>query len=309
MNEENKFARKKTRVTLEKLTQIRGLYREGMPIVEIARVTGLHRHTIRTYIKEKFEDVVADEARKDLLTKALEQHFKQIREFAQHKLRSQITASVPQTEKKQINDLDSISIDGTMGLPERGTPQYMAEEWHRMYYPSPRESHLMKSLRTHTKESNFWTYYDKFRQKVSVYENLTKNMWNWLDEQIRNESGEVFGPEGIKSFQEMVFGNILNATSTDQDVEPDVTIRISPSNNGITPITKTKDSPISLYAKQLLKQAQERTEWSKLKSATDKLTGDDSQRELKQLVRDIDEALVSIELMYAFPNRCELCPI
>lgn len=309
MNEEKKPIRKKTRVTLEKMTEIRRLYREGMPIIDIAKATGLHRHTVRTYIKEKFEDVVADEARKESLVKALEQHFKDIKEFAQHNFRTQLNASLPQPEQKELRDAGLISTDGMMGLPDKGTPQYMAEEWLRIYHPSSRDNHLMKSLRVHTKESTFWTYYDKFRRIVVAYENQSKKLWEWLEEQVNNEPPEKYSPRDTASFRKMVFGNILRASSGDEAEEPDLTIQNATSGDGIMPIIKAKDSRISLYAKQLLEQARERTEWADLKAVTKELMSNDSQRELKRLAREINEGLVGIELMHAFPGRCELCPV
>jgi len=309
MSEEKKPPRKKTRVTLEKLTEIRRLYREGMPIVEIAEATGLHRHTVRTYIKEKFEDVVADEARKESLLEALKQHFKDIAEFARNDLRMQVNASVPQPEKKELPDTGSISTDGIMGLPGRGTPQYMAEEWLRMYRLSSLDSHLMKSLRVHTKESTFWTYYDKLRRIISAYENQSEKLWEWLQEEIINVPPEKYSPWDTASFKKMVFGNVLIATSCKEAEEPDLTMRDDTDSDGIMPVIKAKDSPVSLCAKQLLEQARQRPEWADLKAATEELISSDRQRELKRLAREIDEGLVGIELMHAFPGRCELCPV
>lgn len=309
MSEQKKPLRKRTRVTMEKLTEIRRLFGEGISIIEIARSTGLHRHTVRTYIKEKFEDVVADEARKQSLVKGLELHFQDIAKFAQNNLKAQLNASVPQPEEISNRYAGSISINGMMGLPARGTPQYMAEEWLRMYYPSPRDSHLMKSLRIHTKESAFWIHWDKFRKIVSAYEVSSKKLWEWLEEQLSNVPPENYSPWDPASFRKIVFGNILRASSSNEVEEPDLTIKSSPGSDGIIPIVKTKDSPLSIYTKELLDQTRKRPDWASLKAATKELMGSDNQHELKRLAREIDKALVVIELMHAFPGHCEVCPV
>ena len=76
-------------------------------------------------------------------------------------------------------------------------------------------------------------------------------------------------------------------------------------------IDKDEDSSRALYdhLSLLLDEAQARPEWEKMGSAAIQLAGKDCQRELRRLAREIDGALVSIELMHAFPGHCELCPV
>ena len=63
------------------------------------------------------------------------------------------------------------------------------------------------------------------------------------------------------------------------------------------------------YLFELLQQAQQRQGWTKLLSSTAELGRKETQLELRRIAREIDTALVSIELMHAFPGRCSLCPV
>lgn len=308
MDDEKKPPRKRTRVTMEKLTKIRQLFREGMPIVQIATETDLHRHTVRTYLKEKFEDVVSDEARKESLLEGVKLHFKDLAGFASKNLRQQLAASLPQFQRKAVRDPKSISTDGMIGIPGTGTPQYMAEEWARMYYSSLRDKHLLRSLRVHTKESTLWTHWDRLRKVVAAYENTSKEVREWLTEQVENIPAEKYSPLDTVSFRNLVFGNILLVSSGNEPRAHELSVEGSASN-GIAPTIKSKESPLSTLAMELLDEAHKKLAWSALEHARKDLSGSDTQRELKSLVRKIDESLVGIELMHAFGGRCELCPV
>ena len=308
MDNEKKPRRTKPRVTLEQLTNIRQLYREGKAIVEIAKETGLHRHTVRTYLKEKFEDVVADEARKELLIEGLKLHFQDITRFALQDLRQQLAASLPQSQQKTIHDQKSISTDGMIGIPGTGTPPYMAEEWARMHDQSPKYYHLISSLRIHTKESSLWIYWDRLRKALSAYENVSRELWAWLDEQVGNMSAKNYSPLDTTSFRNFVFGNILLVSGGSEPRAYDLSVDGS-STEGIAPIIRSKESPLSTLVMELLDEARAKTGWSALEKATKELMNADTQDKLKDHVRKIDESLVGIELMHAFPGHCELCPV
>ena len=308
MDNEKKPRRTKPRVTLEQLTNIRQLYREGKAIVEIAKETGLHRHTVRTYLKEKFEDVVADEARKELLIEGLRLHFQDITRFALQDLRQQLAASLPQSQQKTIHDQKSISTDGMIGIPGTGTPPYMVEEWDRMYYLSPRYNQLMQSLRVHTKGSTLWTHWDRLRKAVADYENSSKEIREWLTEQVGNIPAKNYSPLDTTSFRNFVFGNILLVSGGSEPRAYDMSSD-SGSHDGILLIVKGKGSPLSSLENNLLDEARKKAAWTKLEKATKELVGNDKQREFKGFVRKIDESLVGIELMHAFPGHCELCPV
>ncbi|MFC1861777.1 hypothetical protein ACFLT4_07470 [Chloroflexota bacterium] len=308
MDDEKKPRQTKSRVTLEQLTRIRQLYREGKPIVEIARATELHRHTVRTYIKEKFEDVIADEARKESLIEGLKAHFQDISSFALKDLRHQLNASLPQSQEKAVSDSGSISTDGVIGIPGRGTPKYMVEEWARMYVHSLKYNHLMNSLRLHTKESTLWTHWDRLRKVLSAYENLSMEIWEWLNELIGNIPAEKYHPMDIDSLKKLVFGNILLVSRGSEPQSHDLFVG-SGSTDGIAPIIKSRESALSTLEKDLLDEACKKQAWSALEEATKELLDSDTQGKLKGLVRKIDESLVGIELMRAFPGHCELCPV
>ena len=309
MDDEKKPPRRRTRVTMEQLTQLRQLFREGMHIVQIADATGLHRHTVRTYIKEKFEDVVADEARKQSLMDGVKLHFQDITGFALKNLRQQLAASLPQHQQKVVRDPGSISTDGMIGLSGTGTPQYMAAEWARMYDPSaPGYKHLMRSLRVHTKESTLWVPWDRLRKVVAAYENSSKEIREWLTEQIGNIPAEKYHLMDTDSFTKLVFGNILLVSSGNEPRVHDLSVDSS-STEGIAPTVRSKESPLSTLAMELLDEARKKPAWSALEKAMEDLSDSDTQHQLKSLIREIDESLVGIGLMHVFGGRCELCPV
>ena len=309
MDNEKKPPRKKTRVTMEKLTQIRQLFREGMPIVQIADATGLHRHTVRTYIKEKFEDVISDEARKESLMEGVKLHFQDITGFALKDLRQQLAASLPQHQQKVVRDPESISTDGMIGIPGTGTPQYMAEEWTRMYDPStPGYSHLMRSLRIHSKASTLWVPWDRLRKIVAAYENTSKEIRKRLAEEIENIPAKKYSPLDTASFRNRVFGNILLVSGGGEPRVHDLSVD-EDSSDGIAPTVRSKESPLSILATELLDEARKKAAWSDLENTMKDLSGSDTQHKLKSLIREIDESLVGIGLMHVFGGRCELCPV
>jgi len=308
MNDRKQPKGKKPRVTMEQLTDIRRYYREGLPVTQIAEKTKLHRHTVRTYIKEKFEDVIADEARKAVLMEGLQQHYRDLADFTRLNLRSQLDASVPQSQKEAVHSPGSISTDGIMALPFKGTPQYMAQEWIRMYPPSPREDHLMRSLRAHTKASGIWTHWDKWRKIVSAYRDSSKKLWERLDEKIKNKPQKMYHPLSMKSFREQAFGNILRITGSDNVDEPEITMDDAPGD-GIAPVVKSKESPLTTLLKDIIDEARGEPEWSSLIEATAAVKENRIQEELRSLACKIDAELVSVELMHAFSGRCELCPV
>ena len=308
MNDRKPPKGKKPRVTVEQLTDIRRYYREGLPVTQIAEKTRLHRHTIRTYIKEKFEDVIADEARKSVLMEGLQQHYRDLSDFARLNLRAQLDASVPQSRKETAHAPGSISTDGIMALPFKGTPQYMAQEWIRMYPPSPRADHLMKSLRAHTKASGIWTHWDKWRKIVSAYRDSSKKLWERFDEKIKNKPQKMYHPLDMDSFREHAFGNILRIIDSDGSNEPEI-ITVDTAGDGILPIVKSKDSQLTVLLKDIIDEVRGLPEWSSLIKATATLKYNIIQEELRRLARKIDAELVSVELMHAFSGRCELCPV
>lgn len=63
------------------------------------------------------------------------------------------------------------------------------------------------------------------------------------------------------------------------------------------------------YRRSLLNEAKNTPEWSAMNSAAIELMKKERQLQLRHIAREIDYALAAIELMRAFPGRCELCPV
>ena len=74
---------------------------------------------------------------------------------------------------------------------------------------------------------------------------------------------------------------------------------------------KDADGSVALYKHLcgILDEAQKRSEWTALRSATEELKCRESQLELRRIAKEVDYALVSVELMHALPGRCHLCPV
>jgi len=58
----------------------------------------------------------------------------------------------------------------------------------------------------------------------------------------------------------------------------------------------------------VIEEVKKRPEWDPIVSAMSKLKSKKSQSDLRRIARDMDRELVAIELMYAFPGRCQICP-
>jgi len=67
-------------------------------------------------------------------------------------------------------------------------------------------------------------------------------------------------------------------------------------------------SPSSRYMAMVIEEVKKRPEWDPIVSAMSKLKSKKSQSDLRRIARDMDRELVAIELMYAFPGRCQICP-
>lgn len=312
MAEQRDSEKKKPRVSREDLTKIKRLYQEGKSIAEIVSVTGFHRHTIRRHLRERAEDIVAESVRREVLTEALKQHFSDLSEYARTGLRARLDSSVPQSEQRKARTEDrSITTDGLLGMPYRGTPEYMAEEWLRMYHPSPKEKHLQKALRDHSKESSIWIGWDRWRETVFAYEKSSWAFRDWLVENVENVSLDNISPLDRDSFVDLAFGNILRIALGEKPAGRDNTVKDTVTGDVIQPPVLSDDispSPLSKYLVEVLMEAQKRPAWPELVAATEQLSSGERQRDLRRLAGEIDEALVSVELTHAFPGHCELCP-
>lgn len=313
MAEQGDAEKKKPRVSREELTRIKRLYQEGKSIAAIAEKTGFHRHTIRRHLKEKSEDIVAESVRREVLIEAVKKHFNELSDYAQTDLKARLDSSVPQNQqRKDRMEAGPITTDGLLGMPHLGTPGYMAKEWLRVYYPLPREKHLLKALMEHTKGSSMWIGWDQWRDIVSAYEKSSRSLRDWLVEYIEDVPPRNIAPLDRDSFVALAFGNMLRIAGGEKPMGRETIIRGTVPGEDIQPTITEDDaspSPLSKYMAEILAEAKKRPEWPDLVAATEQLATGEGQRELRRLAREIDEALVSVELTYAFPGHCELCPV
>lgn len=302
-------ADRRVRVTPEKLMDIKRLFREGWSVTDIAREVNVHRHTVKTHLKEKMEEIVADEARKQVWVGGLQEHFRETSGFARKRFKSRYDASVPEVlRKEEPRSVKPVYTDGLMGIPCKEKPRYMAREWERMYRPLPRYQHQLRSLREHTPESELWTHCDRWQKKVSAYEKISKEFLAWLETGVSDDPPPGIGPAVIESFQTGLFGNILRVAAGWELYSTDVDD--SPSEGGWQqPLVKSKESEISRYIEATIEAAKKQDGWPGFESAARELLSQDSQRELRRIAGEIDFAVAGIGLMKVFPNRCPLCPV
>jgi hypothetical protein len=308
---------KKARITEEQITEMKRMLREGKSISAIAQAIGCHRQTVRIHLKEKQRDIVADEVRKQLLTEELISHFRQLGEFAQIGLRSRLNASLPRYERPESQELrkrGSILLGGMMGLPCFGSAMDMKEEWMRLYRPSHKESHLLQALREHTRDLLLWMHWDNWRRKVSNYESAGIKLLEWVEERTEAALFDRIEPTRIESIRWWLFGNFL-LMADNQKHEGLDTFRKSVIDPEGMIIGRDPDADrdgskaLFDYLTEILEDVQKRPEWILLCSATVELKQKESQIELRRIAKDIDYALVSVELMHAFPGHCHLCPV
>jgi len=294
----------KKRITEEKITDMKRLYLEGMTISAIAEKLGVHRQTVTGYVAPKKRDIVADDVRKQLLADELRNHFNQLNRFIREDIRKQLNASAPGETAVQ----ETISTAGVLGFPYSGAgaPRYITDEWNRMYTLPPREQHLLKSIRQHTRDSKLWVHWNQWRKKVAPFEGASRALWEWLGDKL-----EVEPPDDIRDIETVrswVFGNIIRIAG---DREPAVveTLKQSARPGGFIPAVYSNPSNLSRYALKILEEARGWPDLGTLRSAMSELADSKSQAELRRLAGNIDFVLAGIELMNAFPGRCEICPV
>ena len=306
---------KKVRVTSEDLTKIKGLHKQGWSLADIAGEVGFHRHTIRKHLQEKYTDIVAEAARTQVLAEELRNHFKQLKAFAANDLKSRMDVSVPGLKKPgKPRTSGPINISGLLGLPCKGTALSMLDEWVRMYRPAPKEDHLLKSLRRHTKDLGLWISWDSWRRKVSAYERASSYLWTWLEERLEEALLESIDPRRAVQIMRWLFGNMLRIAGGGKQDDLGTFRRIVYDPAGATVgRDQEKDTDGSMasfeFLSGILKEVQSLNQWEELRSATVELESRKSQLELRRVAKVIDHALVSIELMGAFGGHCELCPV
>ena len=320
---------KRPRVTEEQVHEMMRMRRQGESIKAIAQAIGCHRQTVRTRLKEKHGDILADEARKEVLKGELLGHFQELINFAQVGLKSRLDASAEPRPKqgkripREVRQPGPIFLEGVLGLPCLGSSTFMSNEWVRMYNPSPKDDYLMQSLMEHTKDLPAWTYWENWRKQVAGYEASSREIFDWLERRMDTDLFEVIDLRQICQMRLWLFGNILRRTSNagpeelrirgDQLVSSRVVARLPGETEVRLIVAQTTNEASSKvlreYLYDTLQQAQEKPQWSRLQSSTTELRLKEKQLELRRIAKEIDAALIGIELMRAFPRRCSLCPV
>jgi transposase-like protein len=317
---------KRPRITEEQVREMIRMRRQGESIKAIAQAIGCHRQTVRMYLKEKRDDILADEARKEVLKGELLGHFRELSSFAQVGLKSCLDASSPERGKrilKGIREPGPIFLEGLLGFPSLGSSTFMSNEWMRMYNPSPKDEYMMKSLREHTKGSSVWTYWDNWRKKVAGYESTSREVLDWVKTVTETELFDISDLTQVHLMQVWLFGNILRVTNNAEAEKLEIS-----GARLVTPVAEAElvvKTEVNLvvaqatdeastrrlrdYLYDMLQQTQQKPQWSRFRSSTAELSRKETQLELRDMAREIDAALISIELMRAFPGRCSLCPV
>jgi hypothetical protein len=327
------MAKKRPRITDEQVGEMLRLKREGKRDTAIAKVLGIHRQTVGRYLKRRRNDILADEARKQVLIEELRNHFRELVDFARTHMKRRLDASPSESPvppgmpmlmpvhtpvvgvlglpDAEVEMPGSISVAGFLGLPGRGSLRHTVCHWARMYDPSPKERHLTQSLREHTKDSDLWAHWDSLRKEVSEYETITLALLQWVREKTEAERWRRIDPEYMDSIRRWLFGNILLKTSgTDYERQEAKGRELISSVTGEV-IARAADaasaSALHEYLNEMLEEAEQRPESTTLRSATSQLK--EKQSRLEGIVLKIGSALDGIELMHAFPGRCHLCPV
>ncbi|MEA3442194.1 MAG: helix-turn-helix domain-containing protein [Chloroflexota bacterium] len=313
---EKKDPLKKARLSEEQITEIMRLKREGKSISAIAQIIGCHRQTVRMHLKERHGDIVAEEARKQVLVDELRSHFQELASFAAFGLRRHLDASRSETPgiMGPIPPIPGpISVAGVLGLPVLGSSKYMSHEWRRMYELPPRDKHLMQALREHIRDSDLWIHWDSWRKEVANYETMSRKLLQWVINRTEPERWQKINPEDMDSIRDWLFGNILLKTSGAGYEELEIRGReliTSGTRDRVARAAGSAESkPLYDWLWDILKEAETLPEGAALESATVELSRREKQNKLKDIIYKIDSALDGIEMMRAFPGRCHLCPV
>jgi len=281
-------APKRKPITEEQVREMMRMRRQGQSIKAIAQAIGCHRQTVRTHLKERHGDILADEARKQVLIDELRSHFQELANFAAVSLRRHLDASPAQMRdlRPEVPISSPISTAGMLGLPGPGLLEYVVDEWARMYEPSSRERHLTQALREHIKDSDLWIHLDSWRREVADYETASRQLLQWVVDKTEPERLQKIVPEHMERTQRWLFGNILCKTSGDK-----------------------YQGENSQWLWDILSKAETLPQWTALERATGELREWEKQNKLKDIIYNMNSALDGIELMRAFPGRCHLCPV
>jgi len=163
----------------------------------------------------------------------------------------------------------------------------------------------------------------KRRRQVAGYEALSREIFDWLENRMDTDLFDVIDLRQTRQMRLWLFGNILRRSSNagaeelringDQLVSSGVVARLPGETEVRLIVARTTNEASSKvlheYMYDMLQQAKEKLQWSRLQSSTAELGLKEKQLELRHIAKEIDAALIGIELMRAFPGRCNLCPV
>jgi AcrR family transcriptional regulator len=302
------------RISEEMLSQILRERRQGKSITAIAESLGVHRQTVRFYLKEKQDDILRDEVRKEVLAMALRDHFKELADFAGKELKEKFKASYPEgTEAFQALELSG----GLVGMPAMGSPFYVANEWERIYSESSRTKHLSKALREHTADSPLWTYWDKWETNISDYKaqslGLRVAVLLWPD--AEPPEGLRIAPEYIPVLHKWLLGNLLLWAGGElggKEVNAEIVGRSAKAHyeqlvlDGVA-IRVDNGNALLSYLVDRVNELEKLPSAEPLKLATRAMK--DGQSTLIDIAGKICSELDALGLKRAFSGRCHLCPV
>jgi len=299
------------RISEEMVSEIMRLRRQDKSIAAIAESLGVHRQTVRFYLKEKKDEILRDEVRKEVLATALRDHFKELADFAGKELKEKFRASYPEgTTASQSLQLSG----GLNGMPAIGSPFYMANEWERMYVDSPRAKHLTEALREHTPDSPLWVYWDEWQTDVVDYkgETLGLRVAVLLLPEAEPPAALKVAPEYIPMLHKWLLGNLLLQASgvlhrKDLNVEIVGKAEKIPCDQLVldgVPIRVEDGKALLNYLIDRLEQIQLS---GLLQSAATAMK--ERQSALIDITAKINSELDTLSMKHAFPGRCHLCPI
>jgi len=145
------------RITNEQIREMVRLRRQGKSISAIARATGCNRQTVRVYLKERQADVLADEARKQLLTNEQQKHLDDLTQFAAS-LVSRLTVPDSSTEDRDVAKV-------LYPLLPKDLPQGLSRKARREKRQTNRQNKMvLRSLGEHTGEKGWWQAFEEWQQ-------------------------------------------------------------------------------------------------------------------------------------------------
>jgi len=310
---------KRKRLSEEQVQEMLRLRRQGQSVKAIAQAIGCHRQTVRLHLKERRGDILAEEARKQILIAELRSHFLELATLATATLKLRVDASPSEGSESSYPATGlfarlpvPISSTGRLGLPGPGAANYTVKEWGRMYDLPERDKHLIQALREHTKDSDLWVHWDSWRKEVADYETLCRQLGLWVYTKTEPKRWQEIDAEYMDKVRFWLFGNILLKTSGAAREE-----LVGSGRDLTTPagdlIARAADSAsrqaLQEYLDGILEEAEQQPQWSELESETAQLKEGEKQKKLKDIADKIDSALDGIELMRAFPGHCHLCPV